>query len=140
MTPLGVEVTAFCATVAYSNHCTGIRDTKLPLLQLFYRITYTLPVKLTNQRNDFSIWCCFQLENAYMLLFPCRATCRSGYNLSQQLPLVAVATTSHSGYHLSRWLPRVAAATTCRGGYHFLRWLPFVTMAATCVSYVNTSI
>ncbi len=36
------------------------------ILQLLYQTTYTLPAKLTNQRSDFSIWCCFQLENAYM--------------------------------------------------------------------------
>ncbi len=63
---LGVEPKTFYLLDSHPNHCSSIHDIMLLLLQLLYHTTYTLPAKLTNQRSDFSIWCCFQLENAYM--------------------------------------------------------------------------
>ncbi len=66
MTPLGVELQSFCSPPLHSNHYIRIHNINWPLLRLLNHTTYILPAKLTNQRSDFSIWCCFQLENAYM--------------------------------------------------------------------------
>ncbi len=66
MTPLGVEPKMFSFFDSHSNRCISIYNNRLVLLQLLYHTTYILPAKLTNQRNDFRIWCCFQLENVYL--------------------------------------------------------------------------